>query len=51
MLTLKALFAVQRHAPAQWLHSAQVLDRVRQAWRDVAPLNAWLREHVGPPRA
>jgi len=50
MLTLKTLFAVQQHEPQEWLHSADAADRVAQAWRAVAPLNGWLRQHVGPPR-
>jgi len=50
LLTLKTLFAVQQHEPAPWLHEPQALGRVAGAWRALGPLNAWLRDHVGPPR-
>jgi hypothetical protein len=32
-----------------WLATAEPLERVRAAWRDAAPLVAWLDERVGPP--
>ena len=50
LLTLKTLFAVQEHEPQEWLHTPEVVDRVTRAWRALAPLNEWLRTHVGPPR-
>ena len=50
LLTSRSLFAVQQHEPQEWLHTVEVLDRVAAAWRALAPLNAWLRDHVGPPR-
>ncbi len=50
LLTLKTLFAVQQHPPQEWLHEPAALDRVASAWRALGPLNAWLRDHVGPPR-
>jgi uncharacterized protein (TIGR02453 family) len=34
-------------APA-WLHTKQVVARVRAVWRDAEPMNAWLDAHVGP---
>lgn len=50
LLTLKTVFAVRQHEPQEWLHSAAAADRAVDAWRSLGPLNAWLREHVGPPR-
>jgi uncharacterized protein (TIGR02453 family) len=50
LLTLKTLFAVQHHEPAEWLHSPQAKDVVAQAWRQLQPLNDWLAQHVGPTR-
>jgi uncharacterized protein (TIGR02453 family) len=50
LLTLKTLFAVQQHPPAEWLHTPAARDVVAQAWRRLVPLNAWLRTHVGPSR-
>ena len=32
-----------------WLATGEALERVRAAWRDAAPLVAWLDERVGPP--
>jgi uncharacterized protein (TIGR02453 family) len=50
LLTLKTLFAVQQHEPAEWLHTPQAKDVVAQAWRQLVPLNDWLGRHVGPTR-
>ena len=50
LLTLKTLFAVRTEEPAEWLHTPEVAERVAAAWRALAPLNAWLRDCVGPPR-
>jgi uncharacterized protein (TIGR02453 family) len=50
LLTLKTLFAVRQHAPGDWLHTEQAAAVVAQDWRAVAPLNDWLRAHVGPSR-
>lgn len=50
LLTLKTLFAVQQHAPAEWLHTARAREVVATAWRQLRPLNAWLAQHVGPSR-
>ena len=51
LLTLKTLFAVQQHEPAEWLHAPAVRDVVAEAWRQLVPLNDWLRRHVGPSRS
>lgn len=50
LLTLKTLFAVQQHAPAEWLHTTRAREVVTTAWRQLQPLNAWLSAHVGPSR-
>jgi uncharacterized protein (TIGR02453 family) len=51
LLTLKTLFAVQQHEPAEWLHTSRAKDVVAQAWRQLAPLNQWLGRHVGASRS
>jgi hypothetical protein len=33
-----------------WLTTPEAADRVAAAWRDMAPLQAWLDDHVGTPR-
>ena len=50
LLTLKTLVAMQSHPPAPWLHTTAALDRITAAWKALGPLNAWLAQHVGPPR-
>ena len=47
LLKHKALHATRRWAPEDWLHTAEVLDRVRTSWRDLATLNSWLADNVG----
>jgi len=51
LLTRKTLFAAQQHEPAPWLHTPAALPRIAAAWRELGPLNAWLAQHVGPPRS
>ena len=51
LLTCKTLFAARRHEPAEWMHDAAAAARVAADWRALLPLNAWLRDHVGPPHA
>jgi uncharacterized protein (TIGR02453 family) len=50
LLTLKTLWAARHLPPAPWLHTAEAAEVVATAWRQVAPLNDWLAEHVGPTR-
>ncbi len=47
LLKHKALHATRRWTPEDWLHTRDVLDRVRDSWRDLAELNAWLADNVG----
>ncbi len=48
LLHHKSLAVGLRFEPAEWLHEPECGARVAQAWRRVAPLNAWLTQHVGP---
>jgi len=50
LLTLKTLWAHQQIAPGGVLHTAEARDAVATSWRQVQPLNDWLRQHVGPSR-
>jgi uncharacterized protein (TIGR02453 family) len=50
LLLHKSLAAGLRFEPAEWLHTAECVARVADAWRQVQPLNAWLSQHVGPTR-
>ena len=47
LLKRKALHAGRTWEPADWLHTRRALDEVRTAWRDLAPLNAWVDDNVG----
>ena len=51
LLTLKTLFAVRQHPPQDWLHGPEAATRLAEDWRALAPLNAWLADHVGPSRS
>jgi uncharacterized protein (TIGR02453 family) len=46
LLRHKSLYAGRRWEPEPWVHTAEVADRVRACWRDVAPLVGWLCDHV-----
>jgi uncharacterized protein (TIGR02453 family) len=50
LLTLKTLWAYRRLEPGEWLYSPEAREVVVSAWRQMQPLNDWLREHVGPTR-
>jgi len=50
LLRHKTLTASRSEPPAEWLHTREALDRVRAAWRELAPLQRWLHTHVGPSR-
>jgi uncharacterized protein (TIGR02453 family) len=48
LLRRKGLIAsIDFGAPA-WVHTREVVDRVRSAWSDAASLCHWLDSHVGP---
>ncbi|PWW23306.1 uncharacterized protein (TIGR02453 family) [Geodermatophilus normandii] len=47
LLRHRSLHAGRLFDPADWLHGAEALDRVRTAWRDLSALNAWLADNVG----
>ncbi|WP_409331483.1 DUF2461 domain-containing protein [Trujillonella humicola] len=47
LLRHRSLHVWQQFEPAPWLHQREALDRVRETWRDVEALNAWLADNVG----
>ncbi len=47
LLRHKSLHATKSWEPADWLHERSALDRVRDAWQQLEPLNAWLADNVG----
>jgi uncharacterized protein (TIGR02453 family) len=48
LLRHKGLIVGKGFAPERWLGTAKAADRVVAVWRAAAPLNDWLRAHVGP---
>ena len=50
LLRHKSLTASRAHPPAAWLHTPAALDRVAEGWRQLGPLNDWLRQRVGMSR-
>jgi uncharacterized protein (TIGR02453 family) len=46
LLRHRSIFAAWSAEPEPWVHTAEVLDRVRASWRDFAPLVDWLCAHV-----
>jgi uncharacterized protein (TIGR02453 family) len=47
LLKHKSLHASRSWEPADWLHDHRALDRIRDTWRDLRTLNAWLADNVG----
>ncbi|HET8988755.1 MAG TPA: DUF2461 domain-containing protein [Humibacillus sp.] len=43
----KELMVVRDFGTPPWLHTSRTLKEVRQTWRAVRPLTAWLEAHVG----
>jgi uncharacterized protein (TIGR02453 family) len=51
LLRHKSLHATRSWEPADWLHQPEALDRVRDSWRELTQLNAWLSDNVGATTA
>jgi len=47
LLRHRSLHVARQWDPGPWLHERAAIDRVRDAWRDVGTLNAWLADNVG----
>ena len=47
LLKHKSLHAGRTWEPAEWLHTKQALEEVRDAWREMTTLNVWLADNVG----
>ncbi|WP_219462558.1 DUF2461 domain-containing protein [Nonomuraea rhizosphaerae] len=46
LLRHRSLYAGRRWEPEPWVHTAEVLERVRESWRAFGPLVDWLGAHV-----
>jgi hypothetical protein len=47
LLRHKSLHAAKSWEPQDWLHDRRALDEVRNCWRDLQTLNAWMADNVG----
>jgi uncharacterized protein (TIGR02453 family) len=47
LLRCRSLMVTRRFGAPDWLASPRALDEVRETWRAVTPLNAWVTAHVG----
>ncbi len=48
ILRRKGLIASKSWPLAKWMHTKEVVSRVRDAWLAGAEVNQWLNQHVGP---
>ncbi len=48
ILRRKGLVATKEWPLTKWMHTKEVITRVRDAWLAAADLNKWLNKHVGP---
>lgn len=48
LIRRKGLMASIDFGAPKWLHTNQVVAKIRQAWDGAADMNAWLDAHVGP---
>lgn len=48
LLRRKGLMTSVEMGTPKWLHTKQVVGKVREVWRTAEPMNAWLDAHVGP---
>ena len=48
LLRRKGLMVSRLWAPAKWMHTKAVVQRIRDAWEGAAAMNEWLDLHVGP---
>ncbi|WP_214323292.1 DUF2461 domain-containing protein [Nonomuraea sediminis] len=46
LLRHRSLYAGRRFDPEPWIHTPEVLTRVRETWHAYAPLLTWLTTHV-----
>jgi uncharacterized protein (TIGR02453 family) len=48
LLRRKGLMTMVELGAPKWIHTRQVVGRIRDVWRTAEPMNAWLDAHVGP---
>ena len=48
LLRRKGLISSKEWPLAKWMHTKQVVSKIRATWSAAEPLNLWLDTHVGP---
>jgi uncharacterized protein (TIGR02453 family) len=48
LLRRKGLMVSKDFGAPKWLHTRQVVSKIRQTWDSATDMNAWLDAHVGP---
>lgn len=48
LLRYRSIYAHRGWPPEPWVHTPEVVERVRTAWRGLRPLVEWSGEHAGP---
>jgi uncharacterized protein (TIGR02453 family) len=48
LLRRKGLMVSKDFGTPQWLHTGQIVSKIRRTWDGAADMNAWLDAHVGP---
>jgi uncharacterized protein (TIGR02453 family) len=48
LIRRKGLMMSKELGAPKWLHTTQVVKRVRDVWKAAEPMNGWLDAHVGP---
>ena len=48
LLRRKGLMVSKDFGAPTWLHTGQVVSKIRRPWQGAADMNAWLDAHVGP---
>ncbi len=47
VLRWKGVAVIQEHDKADWMHTPQALEEIREIWNAAQPLKRWLDTHVG----
>ena len=48
LIRRKGLMASKEFGTPKWMHTRQVVTKIRDVWEGAQPMNSWLDAHVGP---
>ena len=46
-LRWKGAVVIREYGRAEWMHTREALDRIREVWQAAVPLKEWIDQHVG----